>query len=61
MRSGWLKPDKVQMELLGSVMRFPESMFGLGDYRLRLRPGLRSHARRRAWGSYTRAGTLAKR
>lgn len=40
---GWLKPDKVQMELLGSVMRFPECMFGLGDYRLRLPPRSLSH------------------
>lgn len=33
-----MKPDKVQMELLGPVMRFLECMFGLGDYRLRLPP-----------------------
>lgn len=42
-RGGWLKPDKVQMELLGPVMRFPECMFGLGDYRPRLPPHSHSH------------------
>ena len=42
-RGCWLKPDKVQMELLGPVMRFPERMFGLGDYRPRLPPHSHSH------------------
>lgn len=31
------------MELLGPVMRFPERMFGLGDYRPRLPPHSHSH------------------
>lgn len=42
-RGDWLEPDKVQMELLGPVMRFPQHMFGLGDYRPSLLPRSQSH------------------
>lgn len=28
-----MKPDKAKMELLGPIMRFPQCMFELGDYR----------------------------